>query len=103
MTIIHFGLCDWTNFKINRHKYSVSFTYGMTIIFGIIFFNENQSLLIFQYLTNDKIYMIKKYLLIPYFLTLLFIIYFIYLSFHEKNLRRGIIEISLLLLIFNAA
>ena len=100
MTIIHFGLCDWTNFKINRHKYSVSFTYGMTIIFGIIFFNENQSLLIFQYLTNDKIYMIKKYLLIPYFLTLFSIIYFIYLSFHEKNLRRGIIEISLLLLIF---
>jgi len=56
MTIIHFGLCDWTNFKIKKYKYSVSFTYGMTIIFGIIFFNENQSFLIFEYLTNDKFY-----------------------------------------------
>ena len=37
MTIFHFGLCDWTNFGITKHKYSVSFTYGMTIIFGIIF------------------------------------------------------------------
>ena len=33
MTIVHFGLCDWTNFKINKFKYSVSFTYGMTVIF----------------------------------------------------------------------
>ena len=57
MTIIHFGLCDWTNFRINKYKYSVSFTYGMTIIFGIIYFNENQSFLIFEYLTNDKIYL----------------------------------------------
>ena len=30
MTIFHFGLCDWTNFKINKYKYSVSFTYGMS-------------------------------------------------------------------------
>jgi len=100
MTIIHFGLCDWTNYKINKYKYSVSFTYGMTIIFGIIFFNENQSFLIFEYLTNDKIYLFKKYFLIPYFLTLLSIIYFIYLSFYEKILRKGIIEILFLLMIF---
>ena len=100
MTTIHFGLCDWTNFKINEFKYSVSFTYGMVIIFGIIFFNENQSFLIFEYLTNDKIYLFQKYTFIPYFLTLLFIIYFIYLSFFEKKLRKGILEISFLLLIF---
>ena len=77
MTVIHFGLCDWTNFKINKYKYSVSFTHGMTIIFGIIFFNEDQSFLIFEYLTNDNIYLIQNYFLIPYFLTLLSIIYFI--------------------------
>ena len=100
MTIIHFGLCDWTNFKIDKFKYSVSFTYGMTIIFGIIFFNENQSFLIFEYLTNDKIYVIQKFIFIPYFLTLLLIIYFIYLSFFEKKLRKGIIEILVLLLVF---
>ena len=100
MTIIHFGLCDWTNYKINKHKYSVSFTYGMTIIFGIIFFNENQSFLMFEYLTNDNIYFIQRYLFIPYFLTTLSIIYFIYLSFYEKKLRKGIIEILFLLSIF---
>ena len=100
MTIVHFGLCDWTNFRIDKYKYSVSFTYGMTIIFGIIFFNENQSFTIFEYLTNDKIYFFQKYFFIPYFLTLLSIIYFTFLSFFEKKLRKGVIEIILLLLIF---
>ncbi len=100
MTIAHFGLCDWTNFKIDRYKYSVSFTYGMTIIFGIIFFNESQSFLIFEYLTNDNIYLIQKYLFIPYSLTSVSIIYFIYISYLEKKLRKGIVEILFLLLIF---
>tara|TARA_B100000989_G_scaffold276993_1_gene237624 strand:- start:97 stop:915 length:819 start_codon:yes stop_codon:yes gene_type:complete len=100
MTVLHFGLCDWTNFKINKFKYSISFTYGMTIIFGIIFFNENQSFLIFEYLTNDKIYMFQNFFFIPYFLTSLSIIYFIYLSLFEKKLRKGVIEIFFLLLIF---
>ena len=100
MTVSHFGLCDWTNFKINKHKYSVSLTYGMTIIFGIIFFNEKQSFLIFEYLTNDNIYLIKKYFFIPYILTLASIIYFIYLSYFEKKLRKGVAEILFLLFIF---
>ena len=100
MTIAHFGLCDWANFRISKYKYQVSFTYGMTIIFGIIFFNENQSFLIFEYLTNEKIYNLKKYFFIPYFFTIISIIYFIYLSFFEKKLRKGIIEILFLLLIF---
>ena len=100
MTISHFGLCDWTNFKINKHKYSVSFTYGMTIIFGIIYFNENQSFFIFEYLTNDNIYLFKKFFFIPYLLTVFLIIYFIFLSFFEKKLRIGIIEILFLLSIF---
>ncbi len=100
MTITHFGLCDWANYKINQYKYSVSFTYGMTIIFGIIFFNENQSFLIFEYLTNDRIYLIQKFFFIPYFLTLMSIIYFIYLSFYEKKFRKGVIEILFLLFIF---
>ena len=97
MTIAHFGLCDWTNYKINKYKYSVSFTYGMTIIFGIIFFNEDQSFKIFKYLINNNIYFFQKYFLIPYFLTCI-ILYFIYLSF--ERVRKGIIEILLLLLIF---
>ena len=100
MTIAHFGLCDWTNFRISKYKYPISFTYGMTVIFGIIFFNEDQSFLIFEYLTNEKIYNFQKYFLIPYFLTLFSIIYFIYLSFFEKKLRKGVIEILFFLLVF---
>tara|TARA_B100001057_G_C22834291_1_gene944621 strand:+ start:840 stop:1658 length:819 start_codon:yes stop_codon:yes gene_type:complete len=100
MTIAHFGICDWTNFKINKHKYLVSFTYGMTVIFGIIFFNEDQSFLIFKYLTNDSIYYFQKYLFITYLLTILSIISFVYLSFIEKKLRKGVIEIICLLFIF---
>ena len=100
MTIFHFGLCDWTNFKIDKYKYSVTLTYGFTIIFGIIFFNERQSFLIFEYLTNENIYYFQKYFFIPYFLTSLFIIYFIYLSIFEKKLRKGVVEIIFLLLIF---
>tara|TARA_A100001011_G_scaffold400732_1_gene518079 strand:- start:10191 stop:11006 length:816 start_codon:yes stop_codon:yes gene_type:complete len=100
MTIAHFGLCDWSNFKISKYKLSISFTYGMTVIFGIIFFNENQSFKIFEYLTNDKIYYLQKYFFIPYLLTLTSILYFIYLSFYEIRIRYGIVEIIFLLLIF---
>ncbi|MDA9748685.1 Brp/Blh family beta-carotene 15,15'-dioxygenase [Pelagibacteraceae bacterium] len=100
MTIAHFGLCDWTNFKIKKYKYIVSFTYGMTIIFGIIYFNENQSFEIFKYLTNDKVFMFQRYLFFPYLTTLMSIIFFIYLSLYEKKLRKGVIEIVFLLTIF---
>ena len=61
MTIVHFGLCDWSNLKIRKHKYIVSATYGMTVIFGIIYFNENQSFKIFEYLTNSSIYNLQKF------------------------------------------
>ena len=85
MTIAHFGLCDWSNFKITKYKYSISFTYGMTVIFGIIFFNEYESFKIFEYLTNNNIYVFQYYFFIPYSLTLIAIIYFVYLSIYEKN------------------
>ena len=100
MTIIHFGLCEWSNFKINKNKFIISATYGMTIIFGIIFFNENQSFLIFEYLTNNDIYILKQYFFIGYLVTGIFLFYFIYLSFYEKKLRLGIFEILFLLFIF---
>ena len=100
MTIIHFGLCDWSNFKISKYKYSVTLTYGMTVIFGIIYFNEDQSFRIFEYLTNNNIYFFQSYFLILYLITLILIIYFIYLSIYEKKLRIGVIEILFLLFIF---
>jgi len=100
MTIAHFGLCDWTNFRTNKYKYTVSFTYGMTIIFGIIFFNEDQSFLIFEYLTNDNIYSFQEYFFIAYIITFLSIIFFIFLSFYQKEFRKGVFEIFFLLIIF---
>tara|TARA_Y100001970_G_C14215749_1_gene849543 strand:- start:98 stop:913 length:816 start_codon:yes stop_codon:yes gene_type:complete len=100
MTIIHFGLCDWSHFKIASHKFSVTLTYGMTVIFGIIYFNENESVEIFRYLTNNNIYYLKDYFYIAYIVTLLSIIHFVYLSFKVKKLRNGINEIILLLIIF---
>ena len=100
MTVSHFGLCDWTNFKIKKYKYSITLTYGMTVIFGIVFFNESQSFQIFEYLTNNKIYFFQQYFFIPYIVTLLSILYFIYLSFYEPKIRIGIIEIFFLLIVF---
>ena len=100
MTTIHFGLCDWANFKIKKYKYRIALTYGMTVIFGIVFFNENKSFEIFEYLTNDKIYYFQKFLVIPYFITLFLVIQFIYLSIYEKKLRVGIVEIVFLYTIF---
>ncbi len=100
MTISHFGLCDWSHMKIKKYKFSVASTYGMTVIFGIIFFNENQSLKIFEYLTNNKIYYFQTFLFIPYLITFAMILYFTYLSYYEKKLRIGVIEIFFLLAIF---
>ena len=100
MTVLHFGLCDWSNFEIEKYKYSVSLTYGMTIIFGIIFFNESQSFKIFEYLTNSNIYFFQNYIFVMYLITLSLLVYFLYLSFYEIRLRVGIMEIVLFLTIF---
>ena len=100
MTIIHFGLCDWSFYKINSYKYTISFTYGMTVIFGIIYFNETESFVIFEYLTNEKVHLFREYLIIPYFLTFISLTYFFYISINQLKLRLGIIEIISLLIIF---
>ncbi len=100
MTIVHFGLCDWSNFNILKHKFSITLTYGMIVIFGIIFFNENQSFEIFTYLSGNEINYFKRYLYIPYSITTILLIYFMYLSYFEKKLRKGIIEILSLISVF---
>ncbi len=100
MTIAHFGLCDWSFYRIDHSKIPVSLTHGMTVIFGIIYFNEDKSFLIFQYLTNNSIYLLKEYIFICYALTLLAIIYFFFLMRKEQKLRKGIYEIFFLLLVF---
>ncbi len=100
MTIIHFGLCDWSNLETSKYKFSVASTYGMTIIFGIIFFNETQSFIIFEYLTNNKIYFFQSIIFVPYIVTFFLLLYLIYISFFEKILRICVIEITFLLFIF---
>ena len=39
MSIIHFGLCDWSFLRINQFKWIVTITHGINIVFGIIFFH----------------------------------------------------------------
>ena len=41
MSIIHFGLCDWSFLKVNQFKWVITLTHGVNIIFGIIFFQEH--------------------------------------------------------------
>ena len=62
MTVVHFGLCDWSFYKILNHKLIVSLTHGMVVIFGIIYFNEKESFKIFEYLTNNYIYNFQSYI-----------------------------------------
>ena len=100
MTVAHFGLCDWSFYKIQNHKFSVSLTHGMVVIFGIIYFNEKESFKIFEYLTNSYVYNFESYMLFFYILTIFLITYFIILSIFEKKLRKGIFEIAFLLTIF---
>ena len=100
ITIVHFGLCDWSFYKIKNYRIPIILTHGMTVIFGIIYFNEEESFKIFQYLTNNNIYFFRDYIFIFYILTGLSIIYFIYLTLLEKNLRKGIFELLFLLAVF---
>ncbi len=99
-TIVHFGLCDWSFYKIKEYKIPITLTHGMTVIFGIIYFNEEESFKIFQYLTSESIYLFKDYMYILYFITFSLLMYFVFLSFFEKKLRKGIFELFLLLIIF---
>ncbi len=99
-TILHFGLCDWSFYKTNKYKKFISLTHGLAVIFGIIYFNEAESLEIFSYLSNDKIYFFQKYLIFFYILTLVLIIIFALLSITEKYLRFGVVEILFLLSVF---
>ena len=54
MSIVHFGLCDWSFLKIYQHKWLVTLTHGMNIIFGIIFFHKAHSFQIFTFLINHR-------------------------------------------------
>ena len=50
MSIIHFGLCDWSYLNIRNYKWLITLTHGMNIIFGIIYFHSEEAFKIFSFL-----------------------------------------------------
>tara|TARA_Y100000996_G_C22554445_1_gene655003 strand:+ start:874 stop:1689 length:816 start_codon:yes stop_codon:yes gene_type:complete len=97
MSIVHFGLCDWSFLKINKYKWIVSLTHGMNIIFGIIFFHTEETFEIFSFLSNDNFFFFKDFLFIPYFIYVLLIIFYCNLALNLKVLRYGILEMIMIL------
>ena len=101
MSVIHFGLCDWSFLKINQFKWVVTLTHGINIIFGIIFFHTKESFQIFTFLSNESFYYFERYLALIYiFFGILFFLY-CYLSINLKKLRWGVLEMICILFIIS--
>ena len=58
MSVIHFGLCDWSYLGLKKYKWSVSLTHGLNIVFGIIFFTLTKHL---RYLLFYQIYLLINF------------------------------------------
>ena len=101
MSIVHFGLCDWSNMKIKIHKWPITLTHGMNIIFGVIFFHTHESFEIFKYLSNENFTYMKNYLIICYAFYIFFLIYYCFLAIHIQKLRWGLLEMLLVLIVIS--
>ena len=99
MSIIHFGLCDWSFLKVNQFKWVIALTHGFNIIFGIIFFHTKESFQIFTFLSNDNFIFFEQYLFLVYFLFGILFLVYCYLSINLKKLRWGILEMISILFI----
>jgi Brp/Blh family beta-carotene 15,15'-monooxygenase len=99
MSIIHFGLCDWSFLKVNQFKWVITLTHGINIIFGIIFFHTEESFQIFTFLSNEKFLFLEPYLFIIYLLFGILFLVYCYLSINFKKLRWGIFEMVSILFI----
>ena len=64
MSVIHFGLCDWSFLKVNKFKWIITLTHGVNIIFGIIFFHTKEAFQIFTFLSNENFILLEQYLFI---------------------------------------
>ena len=64
MSVIHFGLCDWSFLKVNKFMWIISLTHGVNIIFGIIFFHTKEAFQIFTFLSNENFILLEQYLFI---------------------------------------
>ncbi len=99
MSIVHFGLCDWSFLKVNQFKWIITLTHGFNIIFGIIFFHTKESFQIFTFLSNDNFIIFEQYLFLVYFLFGILFLVYCYLSINLKKLRWGILEMISILFI----
>ena len=99
MSIIHFGLCDWSFLKVNQFKWIITLTHGFNIIFGIIFFHTKESFQIFTFLSNDNFMFFEQYLFFVYFLFGILFLVYCYLSINLKKLRWGILEMISILFV----
>ena len=86
MSIIHFGLCDWSFLKVNRFKWIITLNHGVNIVFGIIFFHTKESFQIFTFLSNENFVFFEQYLFIVYFLFGILFLAYCYLSVSYTHL-----------------
>ena len=99
MSVIHFGLCDWSYLELRKYKWSISLTHGLNIVFGIIFFHTNETFEIFIFLSNSSFSQLKDYLIIVYLCYICLLFRYFYLAYKIPILRRGLLEILVILLI----
>lgn len=101
MSIIHFGLCDWSNLKVDSYKWPVALTHGMNIVLGLIFFHTHESFEIFEYLSNENFIRMKSYLIFLYIIYILLIVYYCFLAINIQKLRWGLVEMLMVLIIIS--
>lgn len=99
MSIVHFGLCDWEYLNIKKYKWVITLTHGMNIIFGIIYFHTAEVFNIFLFLSNKDIYLFQNYLYLPYLIYGILLAIYIFLSFKNKKMVWGLMEMILILVI----
>ena len=99
MSVIHFGLCDWSYLELNKYKWSISLTHGLNIVFGIIFFHTNETFEIFVFLSNSSFNQLKEYLPIVYLCYLFLLLRYFYIAYKIQKLRWGLLEILFVLLV----
>ena len=99
MSIVHFGLCDWSSLNVKSHKWSLSLTHGMNVVLGIIFFHTYESFEIFKYLSNENFLIFKEYLIYGYIIYITFLIYYCFLAINIKKIRWGLLEMLSVLIV----
>ena len=101
MSIVHFGLCDWSSLKIKDHKWPLTLTHGMNIVLGVIFFHTHESFEIFKYLSNENFLIFKEYLVFGYIIYITLLIYYCFLAINIKKIRWGLLEMLLILIVIS--